>query len=96
VAHLLNSEVVLDFSGAPLFAVSAKGGVLVLRFFGRHHNQQKKAGLNLRPGRPLSKICDAAVLVGCHRPFPRVSTPTASQTHPTLREDGEEWGTRKI
>jgi hypothetical protein len=31
VAHLLNSEVVLDISGASLFAVSAKG-VLVLRF----------------------------------------------------------------
>jgi hypothetical protein len=47
VDHVLNSEVVLDISGAPLFAVSAKGGVLVLRFFDRHHNQQKKAGLNL-------------------------------------------------
>jgi hypothetical protein len=52
--------------------VSAKGGVLVLRFFGRHHNQQKKAGLNLSPARLLSKLCDEAVLVGCHRPFPRV------------------------
>jgi len=28
--------------------------------------KQKKAGLNLSPARLLSKLCDDAVLVGCH------------------------------
>jgi hypothetical protein len=33
---------------------------------GRHHNQQKRRGLNLSPACLLSKLCDDAVLVGCH------------------------------
>jgi hypothetical protein len=32
----------------------------------------------------------------CEILFPKIfSTPTANQTHPTLRKDGEEWGARK-
>jgi hypothetical protein len=64
VDHVLNSEVVLDFSGAALFAVSAKGGVLVLRFFDRHYNQQKKAGLNLsKPIPPFAKTAKSGAPV---------------------------------
>jgi hypothetical protein len=77
VDYVLNSEVVLDISGAPLFAVSAKG-VLVLRFFDRHYNQQKKAGLSLSPACLLSKLCDEVVLDGCHPPKSR---PEASGTN---------------
>jgi hypothetical protein len=71
-------------------------GFLILRFFDRDHNQQKKVRLNLSPASLLSKLCDEAVLVGCHPAFRRVLD-TDSKSNPShLRKDGEEWGTRKI
>jgi len=75
VDYVLNSEVVLDISGAPLFAVSAKG-VLVLRFFDRHHNQQKKAGLSLSPACLLSKLW-----WGSFRRLPPAKEPAGGQRY---------------
>ena len=39
---------------------------LVLCFIGSSSQPTKKAGLNLSPACLLSKLCDDAVLVGCH------------------------------
>jgi len=61
VAHPLNSELALDFSGAPRFAVVAKGGCLGF-FLWSPSQPIKKAGLNLSPARLLSKLGDDAVI----------------------------------
>jgi len=66
-AHPFNSELALDFSGAPRFAVLAKGGCLGF-FLWSPSQPIKKAGLNFSPARLLSKLGDDAVLVGSYPP----------------------------
>ncbi len=56
----------LRFFGAPLFAMSAKGGWFCFFIFLVAITTKKKAGLNLSPARLLSKLCYDSVLVGCH------------------------------